>query len=243
MTETPLRLALVTGANKGIGYQSARRLAQAGVTVLLGARDPDRGHTAAAKLADEGHTVHPHVLDVTDAASIAACAQRVEDQFGHLDILVNNAGAGFFACPPSQLDVARLREVFDTNFFGVFMVTHAFLPLLRRAATARIVNVSSGTSSMFLQSNPQWMAYGLPVSAYAMSKTALNMMTVQFAAELHTTNVRINAVEPGYTQTDLTGDQGFQTAEAASAVIAKYALMGPDCPNGGFFDINGPMAW
>ena len=240
---TESRIALVTGANKGIGYETARRLAAAGVTVLLGARDAERGRDAAAKLAQDGVTVDPTTIQVTDAASIAACVEHVDRHYGRLDILVNNAGGGFFEAPPSALDVQRLRAVFETNFFGAFSVTQAFLPLLRRSAAGRIVNVSSGTSSMFLQSNPQWLAFGLPVSAYSMSKTALNAMTVQFAAELHNTSIRINAVEPGYTQTDLTGQRGLQTADAASAVIAKYALMVKNSPSGGLFDINGPLPW
>jgi NAD(P)-dependent dehydrogenase (short-subunit alcohol dehydrogenase family) len=119
----------------------------------------------------------------------------------------------------------------------------AFLPLLQRAPAGRIVNVSSGTASLGLKSSPQWIGFPLHLSPYAMSKTALNALTVQFAAELHGGAVRINSVEPGYTQTDLTGHQGFQTPAQAAAVIEKYALMGPDCPNGGFFDINGPYTW
>jgi len=240
---TDRRIALISGANKGIGFESARRLAGAGVHVLLGARDPARGHAARERLAAAGLEVEPVALDVTDPDSIAACAAQVEHAHGRLDILVNNAGGGFAVCKPSELPVAQLRAVFDTNFFSVFTMIRAFLPLLRRAPSGRIVNVSSGTASLGLKSSPEWIGFALHLSAYALSKTALNGLTVQFAAELHGSTVTINSVEPGYTQTDLTGHQGFQTAEQAAAVIEKYALIGPGGPNGGFFDIHGPYTW
>jgi NAD(P)-dependent dehydrogenase (short-subunit alcohol dehydrogenase family) len=241
MTDT--RIALISGANKGIGFESARRLAGAGVHVLLGARDPARGQAAQEQLAAQRLEVDVVALDVTDPASIAACAAQVERVHGRLDILVNNAGAGFGVCKPSELPIGQLRDAFETNFFSAFTMIRGFLPLLRRAPAGRIVNVSSGTASLGLKSSPEWVGFPLHLSGYAMSKTALNALTVQFAAELHGSTVRINAVEPGYTQTDLTGHQGFQTAEQAAAVIEKYALAGPDCPNGGFFDINGPYTW
>ncbi len=237
------RIALISGANKGIGFEAARRLARAGVRVLIGARDSARGQAAREALAAQGLDADVAPLDVVDPGSIAACAAQVARAHGRLDILVNNAGGGFALCKPSELPIAQLRATFETNFFSAFQMVQAFLPLLQRAAAGRIVNVSSGTASLGLKSSPEWVGFPLHLSAYAMSKTALNALTVQFAAELHGSAVKINAVEPGYTQTDLTGHQGFQTAEQAAAVIEKYALIGPDGPNGGFFDINGPYTW
>src|SRR5271155_726767 len=194
MDELGTRIALVSGANRGIGYEVVKRLAREGITVLLGARDLERGREAAERLTAVGLTALTRQLDISDPTSVAACAESVEAEFGRLDILVNNAGAGFFACPPSQLTADALRAAFETNFFGTFSVIRTFLPLLRRSSSGRIVNVSSGTSSLFSQSNPQWIGYAMPYSAYCLSKTALNALTVQFAAELHRTSIKINAV-------------------------------------------------
>lgn len=246
MSEPELRVALVTGANRGIGYEVVRRLARANVTVILGSRDAGRGRQAVERLAAQGNTVRACQLDIADPASIGACTAALEREFGRLDILVNNAGAGFFARPPSALRVDELRAVFDTNFFGTFSMIRSLLPMLQRSKAGRIVNVSSGTASLFVQSNPQWIGYGMAYSAYCVSKTALNALTVQIAAELRSTPIKVNAVDPGFTLTDMTAElhrMGGLSAEEASEVVFRYAVLGPQGPTGGFYDRLGPVPW
>ena len=237
------RVALITGANKGIGFEAARQLGKLGVRVLIGARDSARGQAAAKTLADEGLNVSVVKLDVTDEIGISAAAAGVETNEGRLDILVNNAGIGLDPCPVSQLDTAALQKTLQTNFYGPFWVSKAFLPLLRRSDAARIVNVSSSLGSLFHLSDPEWVGRPRQFSAYSISKAALNAMTVLLSAELHGTSAKVNSVEPGYTATDMTDHSGFQTTEQAARVIVKYATAGADGPNGGYFDIHGRLPW
>ncbi|WP_225821469.1 SDR family NAD(P)-dependent oxidoreductase [Streptomyces naphthomycinicus] len=225
---------LITGANKGLGYETARRLIAEGHTVYLGARSAERGTAAAAGLG--ARFVQ---LDVTDDASVAAAVATVEAD-GGLDVLVNNAGievrspeGGIIGAADLTADV--MREVFETNVFGLVRVTHAFLPLLARSAAPVVVNVSSGLASLTRAGK------GYPGVAYPASKTAVNMLTVQFAEAFP--RMRINAVEPGYTATDLNRHQGVQTVEQGAEIIVRMARLGPDGPTGGYFDASGPLPW
>ncbi|MEV4354666.1 SDR family oxidoreductase [Nonomuraea sp. NPDC049625] len=236
--------ALVTGANKGIGYEVAAGLARTGMTVLLGSRDRARGEEAAARLRAEGGDVRPVLLDVTDPATIDAAAVTLT----RLDVLVNNAGiAGPMSDPPSAMSPRTLREVLETNVVGVLMVTNAMLPLLRRSPAARIVNVSSGVGSLAHHTDPGHYMSALPPSAtYPVSKTALNSLTVQYAKELREEGILVNAAAPGACATDLTKDLPYKptrTAADGAAVIIRLATLGPDGPTGGFYDDAGVMPW
>ena len=232
-------IALVTGANKGIGYRIVEQLKARGMTVLLGGRDQKRREAAAAELG-----VEPLALDVTDPASVAAAAAHVRTAFGRLDVLVNNAGiAGTGVVPPSATTVEAVREVFDTNVYGVIRVTNAMLPLLLRSSAPRIVNVSSRVGSLAVQSDPAGPLSVIPPTvAYPMSKTALNAVTVQYAREL-AGRVLVNAADPGYCATDLNDHRGWRTAAEGAAVAVRLATLDADGPTGGFFSDDGPVAW
>jgi NAD(P)-dependent dehydrogenase (short-subunit alcohol dehydrogenase family) len=235
---TQKKIALVTGANKGIGKEIARGLAQQGVTVLLGARDAERGLTAVAELAADGHVVFQQI-DVTDAESVAAAAKHVAEKYGRLDILINNAGAGAARTKPSQDTAEAMRGVYETNVFGVVTVTHEFLPLLKESEAGRIVNVSSlygsfGDPNAFM---------GDPSMPYATSKAAVNALTVHYAHELAGTAIKVNSASPGYVATDLNHFSGYLTPAQGAAVSIKLATLDADGPTGGFFDDKGPMAW
>ncbi|WP_262703637.1 MULTISPECIES: SDR family oxidoreductase [Streptomyces] len=233
---------LITGANKGLGFETARRLIAAGHTVYLGSRDAERGRRAAEQLGAGARLV---VLDVTDDASVAAAAKTVEAD-GGLDVLINNAGieartpdGGVIGAAEVTADM--MKEVFETNVFGVVRVTHAFLPLLRRSAAPVVVNVSSGLASLERVSTPDTPTHAYPGVAYPASKTTVNMVTVQYAKAFP--EMRINAVEPGYTATDLNGHTGHQTVEEGAEIIVRMATVGPDGPTGGYFDIEGTLPW
>jgi NAD(P)-dependent dehydrogenase (short-subunit alcohol dehydrogenase family) len=227
---------LITGANKGLGFETARRLAAAGHTVYLGARDARRGQEAAERLG-----ARPLLLDVTSDASVAAAAALVREQAGRLDVLVNNAGIAGRMAPVGAVTAADLSTVYDTNVFGVVRVLHAFLPLLEAAAAPVVVNVSSGLGSLAVTTDPGRMESTIPALAYASSKTALNMLTSQYAKAYPA--MRINAVDPGYTATDLNGHSGTQTVEEGAEVIVRMAMIGPGGPTGGYFDVSGPVPW
>lgn len=247
------RVALITGANKGIGRAAAEQLAALGMTVLVGARDARRGQEAAASLRAAGGDAHAVTLDVTDPATARAVARQVEERFGHLDVLINNAGitgSGQVAPEdardqaPSIVDLDIVRAVFESNVFGVIAVTNAMLPLLRRAPAPRIVNVSSGAASLTISSHPDGPLAGLPASAaYAPSKTALTSLTVQYAKDLRKDGVLVNAAEPGYCATDSNNHSGYRTAAQGAAVVVRLATLGTDGPTGGFFGEDGPMPW
>ncbi|MEU2170057.1 SDR family oxidoreductase [Micromonospora chersina] len=227
-------IALITGANKGIGLATARQLGVRGMTVLVGARDAARGREAADKLRAEGVDARFVPLEVTDAASIAAAAELVEREYGHLDVLVNNAGiiradgAGL----PSQTTLDTLREVYETNVFGVVAVTNALLPLLRRASAARIVNVSSEVGSIAVMTDPEGALFALTSIPYPSSKTALNMITAMYAKELRDTPIKVNAANPGYCATDLNHHSGFRTPEEGAEVSVHLATLPADAPSG-----------
>jgi NAD(P)-dependent dehydrogenase (short-subunit alcohol dehydrogenase family) len=233
-------IALVTGANKGIGYHVVEGLAALGMTVLLGGRDAGRGRAAAAQLGVEAIT-----MDVTDEASIAAAVTHLEKAFGRLDVLVNNAGiAGSGGqLPPSEAQVASVHEIFDTNVYGVIRVTSAMLPLLLRSPAPRIVNMSSAVGSLAMQTEPGSPLLALPPSlAYPASKTALNAVTVHYAKEL-AGRVLVNAADPGYCATDLNNHSGYRTAAQGAEIAIRLATLDPDGPTGGFFNDDGPVPW
>jgi NAD(P)-dependent dehydrogenase (short-subunit alcohol dehydrogenase family) len=223
-------VALVTGANKGIGKEIARQLGAQGLTVLVGARDLRRGEEAAAELKASGANSHAVRLDVTDEASIAEAARRIEEEFGGLDVLVNNAAIAQDSVPPSQLDMATLRRTFETNVFGVVAVTQAMLPMLRKSSAGRIVNLSSGLASLAQNSDPNWAFDSVNLLAYNSSKTALNAVTVQFAKELRDTPIKVNAADPGYTATDMNGHSGTRTVEQGATAAVRLATLPDDGP-------------
>jgi NAD(P)-dependent dehydrogenase (short-subunit alcohol dehydrogenase family) len=227
-------VALITGANKGIGLETARLLGARGMTVLLGCRDEERGRTAEAELRAGGADAHAIALDVTDEESIAAAAKRVDDTYGRLDILINNAGIalGDGAGRPSETTLATMRAVFDTNVFGVVAVTNAMLPLLRRSSAPRIVNVSSEVGSITSLTNPDSPLWRLTSVPYPSSKTALNMVTAMYAKELREAGFLVNAANPGYCATDLNGHHGFRTATQGAEVSVHLATLPDGGPSG-----------
>ena len=249
------QIALITGANKGIGYETARLLAARGMTVLVGARDETLGQQAEHTLRDGGADAHFVQLDVTDDKSIALAVETVETRYGHLDVLVNNAGiigpAGARGGPSSTTREA-LREVFETNVFGPVAMVNAFLPLLRRADAARIVNVSSEVGSLASISSPESPLYQLTAIPYPTSKSALNMVTVMYAKELKDTPIKVNAANPGYCATDLNGKSGFRTPTQGAEISVHLATLPADGPSGQLWgslwvdgdpDATGSMAW
>ena len=234
--------ALVTGANKGIGFEIARGLGANKIVVLMGARDEARGKAAAEQLKSEGIDARAVLLDVTNQDSIARAAQWIKNQFGHLDILVNNAGIAEWG-KPSEIDLAKVREVYETNLFGPMAMIQTMLPLLRKSARGRIVNVSSHLGSLAMATDPQSPLSQFLALGYCTSKSALNSMTVQFANELRQTPIKVNAICPGYCATDLNGNSGPRTAAQGAVAAVRYATLADDGPNGGFFDEDGPVAW
>lgn len=239
------RIALVTGANKGIGHEVASQLGALGYTVLVGARDAARGQAAVEQLSAAGLLANFLPLDVTSEASIAGAAQRIEETHGRLDVLVNNAAIKleFHPAPPSACTMHLVRETFETNVFGLMAVTLAMLPLLRRAPSARIVNVSSGLGSLTLSATVGTKWNDKPMLSYNVSKSAVNSVTVQFANELRGSAIKVNAADPGYTHTDMTLRQGGKPVDRGAAVVVRLATLPDDGPTGAFFDENGEMPW
>ncbi|GCE05070.1 SDR family oxidoreductase [Dictyobacter aurantiacus] len=237
-------LALITGANKSIGFETARRLGQQGIHVIIGARDITRGKEAVHKLAALEIEATFVQLDVTDEESITRAAQTLEKRFGHLDILINNAGiSGGNVNTPSETDVATMRTVYETNVFGVVAVTKAIMPLLRKAPAGRIVNVSSGLGSLTLACDKNNEFFQYKNVPYQSSKAALNAITVAFAKELAQTPIKVNAADPGFTDTDFNNHRGYRTVEQAATVIVHLATLGTDGPTGTFQDENGNIPW
>jgi NAD(P)-dependent dehydrogenase (short-subunit alcohol dehydrogenase family) len=227
--------ALITGANKGIGFATAQLLSARGITALLGARDAERGQQAERTLHEEGAAGARYVpLDVTDEKSAAQAAAWIEAEYGQLGILVNNAGIarGDRRGAPSETTLGTLREVFETNVFGVVTVTNAMLPLLHRAPAARIVNVSSEVGSITSMMNPDSPLWPMASVPYPASKAALNMVTAMYAKELAGTPVKVNAANPGYCATDLNGHTGFRTAQQGAEVCVHLATLPADGPTG-----------
>jgi NAD(P)-dependent dehydrogenase (short-subunit alcohol dehydrogenase family) len=243
-------IALITGANRGLGLEIARQLGQTGARTLVAARDPEKGKQAATELAAEGLDVSSVVLDVESAASIEAAAEQVTSDHGRLDILVNNAGILPEATTPEAaqpLDMSLFRRTFETNLFGAVAVTQSFLPLLRRSLAGRIVNVSTTMGSLVDQSDPSSQYYDLVVPAYQTSKAALNGLTIALAKSLAGTPIKVNSVCPGWVQTDLGGPANRAAAplraDDAARIAVTMATLPEDGPSGQFVDRNGTVPW
>ena len=231
-------VALVTGANKGIGKEIARQIAERGFAVIVGARDLGRGQAAAAGIPG----ARALALDVTKPETIAAAAAAIADTPGRLDVLVNNAGIARGGVA-SSASLADIRDVFETNVFGAIAVTQAMLPLLRAAPAGRIVNVSSGVGSLTRITDPAYPHLRVGGVAYGPSKTALNAVTVAFAQELRDTSIKVNAACPGYTATDLNNHTGPRTVEQAAREPVRLAMLPADGPTGTFSNEDGPLPW
>jgi NAD(P)-dependent dehydrogenase (short-subunit alcohol dehydrogenase family) len=247
-------VALVTGANQGIGLQIAKELAAHGFTVLVGSRNFERGEAAATEIGPDARAIQ---LDVTDRASIAAAAERVRQEFGRLDVLVQNAAISNTSLQPGQsieeyaktvrpstVSLDEVRAVWETNVFGVLAVYQAMLPLLRQAPNARIVNVSSGAGSLTMNSDPANPHRAIFGPTYSASKTALNAITLSMAIELESEGIKVNAVSPGFTKTNLNNYRGTETVEEGAAEAVRVALLGADGPTGTFTHAKlGALPW
>jgi NAD(P)-dependent dehydrogenase (short-subunit alcohol dehydrogenase family) len=235
------RIALVTGANKGIGLEIARQLAEAGVHVIIGARNDERGRAAVDDLASQNLIVQSVRLDLDDLASVEAAAATIREEHGKLDILVNNAGIFDFSdAPPSSASIEAVRRVMDINFIGALAVTQAMLPLLKKAPAGRIVNLSSSLGSLTLNADPTSTYYSQRFIGYNASKAALNMLTIQLSAELRNTSIVVNSVSPGFVKTDLTG-YGNMTPQEGAKLPVRYALSGDQ--TGVFVEPDGMTPW
>ncbi|HLK67399.1 MAG TPA: SDR family oxidoreductase [Bryobacteraceae bacterium] len=244
MQTSSKKIALITGANKGIGFEIARQIGRSGATILLGARNQTAGEEAAARLTAEEIAVHFIPIDVADYASIERAAATITSSFGRLDILVNNAGIndpGDGPAPTARLDA--VERVLRTNFLGALAVTQAMLPLLRKSDAARIVNVSSGLGSLTRNGDPAFPGAATKLIGYSASKAALNMLTVQLAYLLRDTRIKVNAADPGYTATDLNGHRGTQTIPEGAAEAVRLALLPDDGPSGTYSNSKGPIPW
>ena len=237
-----MKTALITGANKSIGFETARQLLQQGYYVYVGSRDIKKGEEAVSQLKLEGlNNVAPIEIDVDNIESIQAAGTLLTKKIKVLDVLINNAGISGPMHPALETDINVFRQVFETNFFGVITVTQTFMDLLKQSATPRIVNVTSGLGSLTLHNDPNWKYYGVKPAGYVSSKAALNAYTILLANNLLNTPFKVNAVDPGYTATDFNHHSGPGTVPDAAARVVKAATLGTDGPTGQFFsDDNAP---
>jgi NAD(P)-dependent dehydrogenase (short-subunit alcohol dehydrogenase family) len=239
------RIALVTGANKGIGLETARQLGKLGMTVLIGARDEARGTAAAAGLKAEGIDARYLQLEVTDGASIRRAAGAIEREFGKLDVLVNNAGTlmyqGEHVASAASMEV--VRKTFDVNFFGLVEVTQALLPLIRKSEAGRIVNLTSILGSIAEHADPNSPIYNAKFVGYDCSKAAVNMFTNHLAFELRGTGIKVNAAHPGWVKTDLGGPEAPMELVDGAKTGVWLATLGPEGPSGGYFHKDVHMRW
>lgn len=238
-------VALITGANKGIGLEIARKLGKLGYRVIVSARNIERGASAVKTLQAEGIEAYAIELDVTDAASIAKLPDFIRSEFGQLDVLINNAAIllDYDGPPPSATDLHVLRDTFETNFFGVFAVTQTVLPFLRQSPAGRIVNLSSSVASLTSILDPSSPLSEVVSPAYQASKTAVNALTVLLAKELAHTNIKVNSACPGPVKTDQNPKRGFLSAEEGADTPVWLATLPTDGPNGGFFNSRKPVPW
>lgn len=236
-------VALITGANKGIGFEVARQLGELGFNIVIGSRDPQRGQDAAAKLKSQGIESTMVKLDVTSRADADSAAAAIKEQFGRLDVLVYNAAVVLDNAGVIDADLEKFRHTFETNVFGVVTVTQAMLPLPRQSTAGRIVNVSSGLASLTQNADPQSPFAQVKLAAYNASKAALNMLTVILAYELRDTPIKVNSADPGYTATDLNNHRGTQTVAEGSEAIIRLATLDEKGPTGQFHDRAGRLPW
>lgn len=247
MTNAEQTTVLITGANKGLGYEAARRLGEMGWKVFLGSRDEERGRVAVEKLAADGVDVVLVPLDVTSDESVAGALQVVSSHTGRLDVLINNAGAPGHAVHPGEATADELHGVYDANVYGPVRVTHAFLPLLQAATNPRVVMVSSGGGAFSVVLDPEQPVSKMHELAYSSSKAALNMLTIRYAKALPA--IKFNAITPGETAnhtfaaTDMNNHKGQLTVTEGTDVIIRMATLGPDGPTGTFEDRLGPVDW
>ena len=241
------KVALVTGANRGIGLETARQLGQNGITVVVAARSLAAATETAEKLKAEGLDVVPVQLDVTKEADRSAAAKTIAEKFGKLDILINNAGVGaedgMFNPKTVETTEAELQKVFGTNLFSVIAVTREFLPLLKKSAAGRIVNLSSILGSLTLHADPKSPIAGIKIFAYDASKSALNAFTIHLAAELKDTNIKVNSAHPGWVKTDMGTDQAPMEIVDGAKTSVQLALIGADGPNGRFIHLGEELPW
>jgi NAD(P)-dependent dehydrogenase (short-subunit alcohol dehydrogenase family) len=239
------KIALITGANKGIGLETARQLAKHGITVLAGARDEAKANQAAAELRKEGLDAHGIVIDVNDEGSIQKAAARIERDYGHLDILVNNAGVMIDdqKKKPSEQSIEVWRKTFETNLFGLVATTQALLPLLRKSAAGRIVNLSSILGSITLHATPGSPVYDAKLPAYDVSKSAVNAFTVHLAWELKDTPIKVNAAHPGWVKTEMGGEGATMEISDGAKTSVALATIGADGPNGAYLHMGETLPW
>ncbi|MFU2319250.1 SDR family oxidoreductase [Rahnella sp. PCH160] len=236
--------ALITGGNKGIGFEVARRLCELGFSVWLGCRNAERGEEAAANLRAMGYIAHALLLDVADPASVTTAVGVFHEQAGRLDVLVNNAGIILdHEKKPSEESIDNIKAVFETNVFGPIRVTQAFMPLLLEAPAARIVMTSSSVGSLSIMSDRNHPFYSIKEIGYCSSKSALNAAVIAFAKELEGTNMKINAGDPGHTSTDFNNHAGPRSVEQAATVLVQLATLDANGPNGGFFSEDEARPW
>ena len=237
------KTVLITGANKGIGYETARRLGGLGYRVWLGARDAERGETAAQALRDLGHDVRAIDIAVDDDGRVKAAAARVTAEDGKLDVLIANAGVPGGRAPPTEQSLDEIRHVYEVNVFGAIRLIQAFTPLLKAAGSSAIVNVSSELGSLGSLSDPQGEFYGVNILGYNSSKTALNAVTVSFAKALAPFGIRVNSADPGYTATDFNGHTGYRTVEQAAEIIVQLATSDDTAQTGKFLNEQQSLPW
>jgi len=238
------KITLITGGNKGMGFEMARELGHAGQYILIGARNENLGTEAVSKLIAEGIECETIQIDVTDSNSIQKSAKYIKNKFGHLDILINNAGIALDNYQkPSTLSLEIIRKDFDVNFFGLIDITQNMIPLLRQAVSAKIINISSAVGSLTMASDSTTSIYQHSAVGYQSSKTAVNMFTVDLANELKTTNVTVNAVNPGWVNTTFAGGGGDKSVQEGIARTIELATAATNAINGTFSDINGIVPW
>jgi NAD(P)-dependent dehydrogenase (short-subunit alcohol dehydrogenase family) len=246
------KVAFITGANRGLGLETARELGKQGIVVVLGSRDPKKGEAAAAKLRDEGINAESIGFDITNSQDHQKAYNYFAKKYGHLDILVNNAGvwkesdtssSGSVPKPASAVSPEILRETFDTNFFATVALTQKLLPHIRKASAGRIVNVSSILGSLTLHADPASPIYAFKVFAYDASKAALNAFTVHLAHELRDTKIKVNSAHPGWVKTDMGGPNATMEVSEGGKTSAQLATLPEDGPNGGFYHLGQPIPW
>lgn len=241
---TKSKIALITGANKGLGYETAKQLAQQGIKVIIGSRDPKNGAEAVNKLGENNLDADFIKLDVSDEQSIINAKQEIETKFEKLDILVNNAGVMLdLGQELREVETETMRRTYDVNVIGAAAMIRHFLPVLEKSTAGRIVNVSSGLGSLSQNADSNFVYYPYKLLAYNSSKAALNSITLSYAFALKESNIKINSADPGFCRTDLNGNIGPKDPNDGAKIAVQLATIDQDGPHGGFFDLNGIVPW